>query len=131
MSEVAATLWERAKDALRAARHVPSVSPDTAASRAYYAAFYAVSALFALKERTFRKHTSVEAAAHRDLVKPGTWPPALGEAYSRLVELRSVADYGDDERTDPKKARKALDAATKILKAVSGLNPEVFALKSR
>jgi uncharacterized protein (UPF0332 family) len=85
--------------------------------------------LFAAKGRTFRKHTSVEAAVHRDLVKPGAWPAALGEAYSRLVELRSVADYGQEDRTDAQKAHKAILAAEEILEAVARQNPDVFALK--
>ena len=86
-------LWFRAKDALRAAETVLSVSPDSAASRAYYAAFYAVSAMFALEGKTFRKHSAVEAAVHRDLVRPGRWAVELGRKYSQLLEARSVGDY--------------------------------------
>ncbi len=41
MSVLAGDFWERAKDSLHAAEHVLPVSADTAASRAYYAAFYA------------------------------------------------------------------------------------------
>ena len=48
MDALAESLWNRAKDALRVARHDLAVSPDAVASRAYYAAFYAVSAWFAL-----------------------------------------------------------------------------------
>jgi hypothetical protein len=44
MSVLAGDFWERAKDSLHAAEHVLPVSADTAASRAYYAAFYAVDA---------------------------------------------------------------------------------------
>lgn len=47
MTEQADALWDRAEDALRAARVLLAVSPDSAASRAYYAAFYAVTAYFA------------------------------------------------------------------------------------
>ena len=41
----AKAFWERAEDALRVANHVLPLSPDSAASRAYYAAFYAATAL--------------------------------------------------------------------------------------
>ena len=57
MRDLAENLWSRAQEALRASRHVLPVSCDAAASRAYYAAFYAVSALFALRGRTFKKHS--------------------------------------------------------------------------
>ena len=41
------SLWERAVFTLDAAKKSISFSSDTAANRAYYAAFFAVSALFA------------------------------------------------------------------------------------
>jgi uncharacterized protein (UPF0332 family) len=88
VTEFAEHLWDRAQDALRAAKHVLPVSADAAASSAYYAAFYAVSAHFALKGKTFRKHTAVETAVHRDLVRAGIWPADLGEGFSDLVEMR-------------------------------------------
>ncbi len=53
MTDLAESLWGRAKEALAVARHILSQSPDTAGSRAYFAAFYAVSAYFALEGKTF------------------------------------------------------------------------------
>jgi len=94
LTREARDLWERARESLRAAQVVLPVSPDAAASRAYYAAFYAVSALFALEDRTFRRHSAVEAAVHRDLVRSGRWPAARGANYSRLFALRLTGDYG-------------------------------------
>jgi len=62
MKQYALDLWGRAIETLRVARGLVGYSDDNAASRAYYAAFYAVSALFAMEERTFNKHSAVEAA---------------------------------------------------------------------
>ena len=98
MNLLAADLWERAKKALAVAKAVSTLDPDSAASRAYYAAFYAVSARFALEGKTFRKHSAVEAAVHRDLVKAGIWSTDLGQGYSRLSDTRSIGDYGELER---------------------------------
>jgi len=64
----AADFWARARDALAAAKAVLSLSSDSAASRAYYAAFHAVSALFVLEGKTFSRHSGLEAVVHRDLV---------------------------------------------------------------
>lgn len=77
-------LWNRAIQALRTARSTVSTDPDAAASRAYYAAFYAVSALFALQGKTFKKHRAIEAAVHR-VVNSGTWAADLGATFSWLV----------------------------------------------
>lgn len=54
MTAAARAHWRRAKAALLSAKASLSVSPDDAASRAYYAAFHAVAAYFALQERTFK-----------------------------------------------------------------------------
>lgn len=124
MSEYALDLWERAKDALRVAGHDLPVSPDASASRSYYAVFYAVSALFALQGKEFRRHSAVEAAVHRDLVKPGNWPPALGQDYSVLLRLRGRGDYGRGEHVTPEEAQAAMEAATRIVEAVRGAHPE-------
>ncbi len=127
MTEHARDLWDRAMKALAAARRELDPDPDLAASRAYYAAFYAVSALFALEGRAFSRHAAVEAAVHRDLVKAGRWPNELGAAYSTLVALRETADYGGGEHATRDDARSAVDAAARILDAVRLAHPEIGA----
>ena len=126
MSPLSDDLWFSAKDALRAAKTVFPVSPDSAASRAYYAAFYAVSALFALEGKTFRKHSAVEAAVHRDLVRPGHWSVELGGGFSHLLTTRSLGDYGLGQHVIYADAEKAIQIAGDILQAVSQANPEEF-----
>ncbi len=118
MNAHAADLWRRAVEALVTARHDLSVSPDAAASRAYYAAFDAASALFALEDRTFTKHSGVEAAVHRDLVKTGRWAAELGKSYSFLVALRETGDYGGGEHVTREDAEEAIERASLILNAV-------------
>ena len=54
------TEWDRAIDALRDAQLLLANGGfDGAASRPYYAAFHAVTALFVLEGRTFTKHAAV------------------------------------------------------------------------
>lgn len=130
MNEVARDFWQRALDAFRVAQTIICLSPDSAASRAYYAAFYAVSAHFALAGRTFRKHSAVEAAVHRDLVKAGHWPAELGQGYTRLLNVRSIGDYGGSQHVSEKEAREVVGIAATILKTVSdassGILPPPF-----
>jgi len=71
MKAAPSDLWSRALQALQTAQFTLPPDPDAAAFRAYYAAFYAVSALLALEENLFTKHAAVESAVHRDLVKTG------------------------------------------------------------
>jgi uncharacterized protein (UPF0332 family) len=100
--------------------------PDGSASRSYYAAFYAVSDLFALEGKTFKKHSAVQAAVHRDLVKTGLWPKELGEAYSSLRETREVADYGGNFHVVEDLAETNLQIARSILEAAHRANNEIF-----
>lgn len=121
-------LWQRAVEALRVAGREASLSPDAAASRAYYAAFYGVSALFALEGRTFRRHSQVEAAVHRDLVREGRWEKELGATYTGLLRLREVGDYGGGRHVTSAQALEAARCAGVILHAVAGLSPGHFRL---
>ncbi len=112
---------------LRCMHDLP-VSADAAASRAYYAAFYAVSALFAARGQIFSKHSAVEAAVHRELVRSGHWPQEHGKAYSRLSQLRARGDYGGGKHVEPADAEEALAAAHGIVRAVSSEDAALFSL---
>ena len=116
--------WARAIQALRTAESLVERDPDASSSRAYYAAFYAVSALFSLDQRSLSKHTAVERAVHRDLVKPGIWPVERGADFSWLATLRSTADYGGGEHAQVEDASLAVKKARLILEAVRACMPE-------
>ncbi len=53
MREFAEAEWRRANRVLRTARETSPADPDSMATRAYYAAFHAVSALFLLRGKVF------------------------------------------------------------------------------
>jgi hypothetical protein len=58
-------LWQRAQEALRATGTLLAAGfPDFAAARAYYAAFYAASALLLAEGKTFRSHRGAVALIH-------------------------------------------------------------------
>ncbi len=128
MRSCAADLWGRALRSLRSAQALLDVSADDAASRAYYAAFHAVCALLAADGRTYRRHSAVEAAMHRDLVRTGRLSHEIGRAYSGLLELRRTGDYGGRLHVSAEHARDAIEAARRILATVSAACPDDFAL---
>ena len=126
MSPESTELWNRAVRSHKTAAMLAQEDPDAAVSRAYYAAFYAVSALFAAQGRTFTRHAGVEAAVHRDLVRAGTWPVELGEAFSSLATLRATADYGVETHATPAQAAHAVEMAEQILRAVRDSTSETL-----
>ncbi|MBN1579383.1 MAG: HEPN domain-containing protein [Anaerolineae bacterium] len=87
--------WARAQLSLAAARElVSSAYYDFVASRAYYAAFYAATALLLSEELTFSKHSGVIASIHRKFVKTGRLDAQHGKNLNWLFELRGVGDFG-------------------------------------
>ena len=90
-----ADYWmEKAAESLRAAKVLLDADITGASmSRLYYAAFYAASALFAAKGIQYGKHSAVQSAVHRDLVKPGIIPKDLGALYDRMFNARQEGDY--------------------------------------
>ena len=77
--------------------------PDIAASRAYYAMFYAAEALLLADGQRYSSHRGVISALGRDYAAPGRMDRDL---HARLVEafrLRQAADYatgGEISRDD-------------------------------
>ena len=116
--------WQRALQALRTAEALIESDPDASASRAYYAAFYAASALLAFQQQTFSKHTALERAIHRDLVKSGAWSVEAGAAFSWLANLRYTGDYGGQDHVSADESKTALDKARLVLAAARAAAPE-------
>jgi len=85
-----------------------------------------VSAYFALNGKTFTKHSALESAVHKDLVKTGLWPADLGKSFSWLVSTRSTGDYGGGLHVSEQDALKAVEKAQQILIFVNMQNPSIF-----
>lgn len=119
MKEEVKSLWERALQAYETAKDLIAKDADAAASRAYYAAFYAVSALFLDEGRDFSKHGAVEAAVHRDLVKGKRMSNDFGADYSFLRGLRDTGDYGGWAHVSEDDASESVAAAGRIIQKVA------------
>jgi len=128
MTELVSEYWSRAVKALELAEDFFHKDFDSAASKAYYAAFYAVTALFLLGGKSFKKHSGLRTALHREWVKSGKWSSDLGEDYDSLIEMRWIGDYGGLSHISEKNAKKSLQAAKHILQAVHQAHPDIFPL---
>ncbi|OGA45733.1 MAG: hypothetical protein A3F74_08245 [Betaproteobacteria bacterium RIFCSPLOWO2_12_FULL_62_58] len=67
---------------------------DFAANRAYYACFYAASAVLLVAGRKFTKHSGVRGAVHQELVKPGLLDATWGRAYRTRKNVPQALDRG-------------------------------------
>lgn len=115
-AEIAANL-ERADESIRAAGELLGKGYcDFAASRAYYGAFYAATALLLSEELTFGKHSGVISNIHRQFVKTGRMAKKIGRNLNWLFELRGVADYGATAHVSQKDADEAINIANVFVK---------------
>lgn len=113
---------ERSEQSLQAARQLASGGYyDFAASRAYYAAFYAATAVLLHEGLELSKHSAVLASIHQRFVKTGKLDKEQGKTLNWLFELRSVGDYGGAAHVSRQEAEQAIEAAEKFLEAVKPL----------
>ena len=91
------------------------------ASRAYYAAFYAASALLLNEGMDTSKHSGVIALIHKYFVKNGKLSKEHGRNLNWLFELRSVGDYGVSLHVAQMDAQRAIDIADDFFVAVKTL----------
>lgn len=64
-------------------------------NRSYYAAFYAVKALLAIKEIDFKRHKDVMAYFNKNYVATGLFPKELGKRLGKAQQKRERSDYDD------------------------------------
>jgi uncharacterized protein (UPF0332 family) len=95
-----------ARTSLEAGHH------DDAASRAYYGAFHALSAVLAQRGLSFSSHGQTLGAFNREIVKTGALPPEAFTKIQRLFQDRHTGDYDASRSLDEETARRAVaDAA--------------------
>ena len=88
---------------LLAAGHLPD-----AASKTYYAMFYAAKALLLSDEIDVSKHSAVESALGYHFAKPGRMDQKYHRMFINARKIREIADYDiDEEIIEP-------DAALKV-----------------
>ena len=113
--ERAETNLQVAKELLEKGYH------DVSASRAYYTAFYAASALLLNEGIDTSKHSGVIALIHQHFVKSGKLSKEQGRNLNWLFELRSAGDYGVSLHVDSNDAHRAVDIARDFFEATKKL----------
>lgn len=120
-AEVAAHL-ERADVSLKASQTLAQGGYyDIAASRAYYAAFYAASAILLQEGVDVSKHSGVIALIHQRYVKTGKLSKEMGKGLNWLFELRAVGDYGITAHVSEEEAELAIQTAESLVVAIKAL----------
>lgn len=112
----------RAREALVDAKALlRSGSPEAAINRAYYAAFYAASALLTARGVSAKSHQGVVDLLHGEFVRSAEMDRDLVRQYSDLYELRLSSDYGPFARATPEAASHAVQWASSFLDVVEDM----------
>lgn len=94
--------------------------PD-AASKSYYAMFYAAKALLASEEIDVSKHSAVESALGYHFAKPGRIDPKFHRMFIEARKIREIADYDIDEEIVEPTASLRVDEGRAFLAAIRKL----------
>lgn len=93
-SEALKAMLTKAKGKLAAARRELKMgTPEEAVSRAYYAAFHAISAVLASQGFSFSSHAQTIGGFNAHFVRTGLFPKDTNRILHRLFENRQTADY--------------------------------------
>ncbi len=92
---------------------------DFAASRAYYAMFYAVEALLLSRGLSFSKHSAVIAAFGKEFVKTGLLDSHYHRNILNAFDLRNAGDYGVIHVVSEANARQTIAEARELLEAIT------------
>ena len=126
MKEFARAEWDRALRTLTSAKQLNERDPDSSASRSYYAAFHALTAIFALQDKTFKKHSSLRSAFHKEFIKSGKFSTDLGRAFDFLMDIRETGDYGGLVQVSKSDAEMSISKAELIINEVKKHCPDLL-----
>ncbi|MEW6046899.1 MAG: HEPN domain-containing protein [Bacillota bacterium] len=119
--------WKKAEESLAAARSEYQAGRlSFAVNRLYFALFYAVTAVLAQQGLSYRKHTAVRAAFHRDFVRTRRVPESDGRLYDDLFNQRQQSDYDPLAQFDPARVGayvERVEAFLRRFRALAGLSP--------
>lgn len=89
-------------------------------NRAYYAMFYAVLALAALKGVVISKHTHAISFLDKEFVNKGIFPKEISRALHINFDERQTNDYGEIWEVDRSEAKDTLKEAKGFVRTLEG-----------
>jgi uncharacterized protein (UPF0332 family) len=88
-------------------------------NRSYYAMFYAVLALAALKDTAISKHTHAVAFFDKEFIHKSIFPKELSRSLHYGFDQRQTSDYGEIWEIEHGEAEMALSDAKSFVKAIT------------
>ena len=116
MKELAGYRFARAQETLIVAEELLCKECyKDANNRSYYAAFYAMKAVYALKGEDFKKHKVLMANFNKEFVATEIFPRTLGKRISAMAIVREQSDYNDFYVASKEECKIQVDTAKEII----------------
>jgi uncharacterized protein (UPF0332 family) len=120
MKEQYQIILDKARESLAAARLLKEQGfLDFAASRAYYAMFYAAEALLLQRDLSFSSHAAVIAAYGKEYSKTNELPTKFHTYLIAAENFRSQGDYSFSSGVAKNNVQSALEWASEFLEAAT------------
>lgn len=94
---------------------------DTAVSRLYYAAFYAVNALLAINGFNPKTHSGTKSIFNKEFILTKKIESRFSDFYSFLMAKRFEADYDDFAFIDENKIKSLLTETEEFIVVINSL----------
>lgn len=111
--------FDRAEETLKVAQALlESGNYRDANNRSYYAAYYAMKAVYALKGKDFKKHKTLIAEFNKEFVATEIFPRSLGKKISTLALIREQSDYNDFYIASKQESEQQVEIAEELVAEV-------------
>lgn len=87
-------------------------------NRSYYAAFYAMKAVFTTKGKDHKKHKTILADFNKEFIATEIFPKSIGRKISALALVREQSDYDDFFIASKVECEQQLQTAGEIIELV-------------
>lgn len=92
---------------------------SSACNRAYYAIFYAASALLFSKGLSYSKHSAVISAFRQHFIKTGEFDGKWSKAYEFIMSSRQLGDYDFSVEIEADRTVNSVSEATAFVEEVN------------
>lgn len=118
----------KAKETLKTAEMIFKDGKDftSANNRAYYAIFYAIRAVLAIKEIDFKRHKDVLAYFNKEYVNKEIFPKSIGRKIAQAQRIREDSDYDDDYEPSFEKTEQQIRTAQELIELVEKYIDEYY-----
>jgi len=87
-------------------------------NRAYYAIYYALTAVLCLESMAFKKHKDTIAYFNKNYVHGGKFPGDIGRKIAKSVKIRHVSDYDEFYIASREEAENQISTANEVINMI-------------